>query len=253
MSSYQSQLPAANNAPETIPGTWEAIMERRRITKPSRLMHPYIPVESIPRKIRPWYPVDGEGVPPGFVEGHGSPFFDLPLFKETVGKRMATADKLRIDTGLPYRFNLENGKIELPAGVQVADSRRPLKRKRDLISSPASPATWQQLTPRPWAPDNTNCMFPSKENMEYMEYMSLQQGGLSMQTPSFGVRLPSSSSDQLAAQIERRSRALCSPPGPGSSRGRTPHVSRARSDSMGGAQDPQPRPPKPPVPLYPWK
>jgi hypothetical protein len=155
MSSYQSQLPAANNAPETIPGTWEAIMERRRITKPSRLMHPYIPVESIPRKIRPWYPVDGEGVPPGFVEGHGSPFFDLPLFKETVGKRMATADKLRIDTGLPYRFNLENGKIELPADGQVADSRRPLKRKRDLLSYSSA----REQTPGRWHEHHTDRLF----------------------------------------------------------------------------------------------
>jgi hypothetical protein len=67
-----------------------------------------------------------------------------------VGKRVAAADRLRIDTGLPYSFNLGNGKIELPADVQAADSRRPLKRKRDLISSPAAPAKWQQLTPWPW-------------------------------------------------------------------------------------------------------
>jgi hypothetical protein len=253
MSSSQPQSSVANNTPEIIPGTWEAIMERRRITKPSRLMYPYIPVENIPKKIRSWYPFDGEGVPPGFVEGHGPPFFDLPLFKEMVGKRIATAEKLRVDKGLPYSFNLENGQIELPADVQVADSSWPLKRKRDLMSSPTAPATWQQLTPRPWAPDDTSCMFPLRENTGYMKYMSLQRKGSDMESPGFGVRLPSSSSDQLASQPERCSRALCTPPGPGSSRERTPHVSRARSDSTSGAQDPQPRPLKPPVPLYPWK
>jgi hypothetical protein len=147
------------------------------------------------------------------VEGYGTPFFDLPLFKEMVGKRMAKADQLRVDTGLLYRYKLENGKIELPeADVQGAADRRPLKRKRDLTSSPASPATWHQLTPWPWAPDDTDCMSLLKEKTEYMEYISRQEGGSSMQTANFGVRLPSSSSDQLAAQSERHSRALCSPP-----------------------------------------
>jgi hypothetical protein len=252
MSSSQPQLPAANNTPEIIPGTWEAIMERRRITKPSRLMHPYIPVESIPKKIRPWYPFDGEGVPPKFAEGHGPPFFDLPLFKETVGKRMATAEKLRVDTGLPYSFNLKNGKIELPAEVRLADSRRTLRRKRDFLSEPAYDPSVLEVAPRPWSPNDTNCMFPSPKNLEHMKYMSLQRAGSDMESPGFGVRLPSHVHEPSVAQSERRSRALCSPPEPGSSKQRTPHVSKGRSDSMNGAQDPQPRPPKPPVPLYPW-
>ena len=55
MSSTQSQSPVVNNEVEITPGTWEAIMEERRIANPSRLMFPYIPVKKIPYPLRRWY------------------------------------------------------------------------------------------------------------------------------------------------------------------------------------------------------
>jgi len=257
-SQTQAQLPVANNAPEIIPGTWEAIMEQRRITKPSRLISPYIPVTNITEKLRQWYPFGSEGIPPGFAEGgDGPPFFHLPLFQELIRIRKVIAGRMASSSGLPYRFNFENGQIDLPPRLQGADSR-PLKRKRShsRFSSPAAFSSARQVQPLHSFPYETHCMWPSEENLEYMKYMNLMKRldrRRSSGTSSSDVRLPSASHERSAAEPERRSRAPCSPPGPGSSRERTPRHSEERSDSTSRTQAPQPRPPKPPVPLYPWK
>jgi len=255
MASSQSQLPAANNAAEIIPDTWAAIMEDRRTTDPNRLICPYIPIEQIPKPLRRWYRLDPERVPPGFVEGNGIPFFHRPHFEELVQRRRNIAQRMAADTGLPYRFNFENGRIELPPGVQVVGSRTS-KRKRDLSPSPAPSSSVQQVSRRRWATSDADCLFPSAENMEFMEFRenaNRRNGGSSAGTSSFGLQLPPSSYERRPEQSERQSRAPCQPPGPGSSRTRSQRGSKGRNDSVSNEQAPQPRSPKPPVPLYPWK
>lgn len=257
MSSSQLQPAGVDSEAEITPGTWAAIMEERRNIEPSRLMFPCITVDRIPKKIRRWYPFGLEGVPPGFMaRPDGTPFFHRPRLEELICRRHTIAERQAFETGLPFRFNLDNGKIDLPSDVQVPDSRQSLKRKRVLSPSPASPTSARQVIARRMFPHDTNCMFPSQENLEYMgymKYMSRREGGSSMGMLDYNVQPPSPSNEPSAAQPERRSRALCSPPGPGSSRDRTPNRSKVRSDSTSSAQDPQPRLPKPPVPLYPWK
>ncbi|GAB7327066.1 hypothetical protein MBLNU13_g10993t1 [Cladosporium sp. NU13] len=254
MSSSQSQLPAAKNAAEIAPGTWAAIMEERRTTNPDRLICPYIPIEDIPRPLHRWHRFCLERVPPGFVEGNGIPFFHRPQFEELVRRRRNIAERMKASTGLPYRFNFENGRIELPPDVQVVDSRL-TKRKRDLSPSPASFSSARQVTPRGWAARDSDCLFPSPENMEFMECMrqvDRRDGRSSTGESTFGVRLPPFSHEQRSEQSdERRSQAPCQPPGPGSSRTRSQRGSKGRSDSVGNEQPPQPRSPKPPDPLYP--
>lgn len=255
MASSQSQLPAANNAAEIIPGTWAAIMEDRRTTDPNRLICPYIPIEQIPKPFRRWYRLGPERVPPGFVEGNGVPFFHRPHFEELVQRRRNIAQRIAADTRLPYRFNFENGRIELPPHVEVTDSRSS-KRKRDLSPSPASSPPTRQVSRRRWAESDTDCLFPSAENMEFMKfrgYVDRQDGGSPAGTLSFGMRLPDFSYERRAEQSERQPRAPCQPPGPGSSRTRSQRGSKGRNDSVGNEQAPQPRSPRPPVPLYPWK
>lgn len=259
MSSSQSQLPAANNAADIIPGTWAAIMERRRITKPSRLMFPYIPVERIPEMLRRWYPFGCEGLPPGcvVVEGLELPVFRRRQFEKVIQSRKVIAAKMQADTEVPYRFNFDNGTIDLPPDVQVEDRHRPVKRKRSLSSAPAVHSSARQVVPWRWSPHHTDCKFPSQENVEYMDYMQLRdqlEGRPSMGTSSFGMRLPTRPRERSAAHFERCPRTLCLPLRPSSSRERTQHVREACTGSTGEAQAPQQqqRPPKPPVPLYPW-
>jgi len=170
------------------------------------------------------------------------------------------AEKMQTDTGRPYRFNIENGTIDLrpDACAQVAD-RQPLKRKRSLSPSPASPSSSRQVSPRSSRSlRNTDCKFPSAENIEYMEYMETRnrlEGGAPNSQSGFGVRLPTLSYERSTAPPERRSRAPCQPPGPGSSHMRSQQHdgSRVRSDSVGNAPASPSGPPKPPVPVYPWK
>jgi len=258
MSSSQLQSPAANDTAEIIPGTWAAIMERRRITKPSRLMFPYIPIERIPEMLRRWSPFGCEGLPPGYVvvEGGELPVFRRRQFEKLIRSRKAIAAKMQTDTELPYRFNFENGKIDLPPDVLVDDRCRPLKRKRSISSAPAVNSSARQVVPRRWSPHHTDCKFPSQENLEYMDYVQLRdqlEGRPSMGTSSFGMRLPTRQRERSAAHFETCPRTLCLPLRPGSSRERTQHVNQGRTVSVDGTQAPQQRPPKPPVPLYPWK
>jgi hypothetical protein len=222
-------------------------MEQRRITKPSRLISPYIPVMNITEKLRRWYPFGSEGIPPGFAEGgDGPPFFHLSLFQELIRIRKTIAERIASSSGLPYRFNFENGQIDLPPQPQVAD-RRPLKRKRShsRFSSPAVFSSARQVQPLRSFPYETHSMWPSEENIEYMKYMDLMkrlERRRSSGTSGASMRLPPSPYEQSATHNERRSRALCSP-----------RHSEERSDSTSRTQAPQPRPAKPPVPLYPWK
>ena len=256
MSSSQSQLPTTNNTAEIIPGTWAAIMEERRTTNPNRLICPYILIVDIPRPLHRRHRFCLERVPPGFVEGNVIPFFHRPQFEELVRRRRGIAEKIKASTGLPYRFNFENGKIELPPDVQVVDNRSS-KRKRDLLPSSAPSASARQLSPRGWAARDTDCYSPSPENMEFMEFMrqvDRENGRYSTGTSSFGVRAPTFSQERRPEQSDgRRSRAPCQPPGPGSSRTRSQRGTKGRNDFLGNEQAPQTRSPKPPVPLYPWQ
>lgn len=255
MSSSQSQLPAANSAAEIIPGTWAAIMEDRRTTDPNRLICPYIPIEDIPKPLHRWYRLGPERLPPGFVEGNGIPFFHRPHFEDLVRRRKNMAERMAANTELPYRFGFENGRIELPPDVQVVDSRAS-KRKRDISPSPASSPPTRQVSRRAWATSDADCLFPSPENMGFMEfrgYVDRRDGGSPAGTSSFGVQLPPSPYEQRPEQSERQSRAPCQLLGPGSSRTRSQRGSKGRNDSVGSEQAPQPRPPKPSVPLHPWK
>jgi hypothetical protein len=263
MSSFRFQSPVANNATELTSGTWADIMEKRRATKTDCLMFPYIPVQEIPEMARQWYPFEQESAPPGFefVESHNSLCFNQQLYADLLRERQDVAHRKGMKAGLPYRFNMRNGTIDLPMGAQVVPpaGSEALKRKRSPSPSPTfslplrqkarpssphatSPPLRQEATPQ-WSPRSTDCKFPTPALQERMQNMNARAGHSSVGTPGFGVQLPSDSRGTCAAEVQRQPRALYQPPGPGSSQVRTQRGSRGRSDSTVS---------RPPVPLYPW-
>lgn len=210
MSLPQSQSSFTNNATDSNPATWEAIVELRAVVNSSQ----YIPLELLPEDVRQWHPFEGERVPPGCVAGHG--VFSEDLHLGLVRERMSLAEEKAAQTGLPYRFNTGNGCIELDPNVApkakaaTSTGSRVSKRARSPSFSPPRLSSSRQLASQARRPNESemifgsstrrlaspphrygraDCLYPSQENMRRMLRLGSPARSPAPGVPDFGLEL----------------------------------------------------------------
>jgi hypothetical protein len=130
-SSLPVQTPSVSNgAAELTYASWTQVTEVR----PGHWPDLYIPDDCIPQDLRQYYAIGAKLEYPGYVAGH-RPIIDWIRYNKFTRERKEAASRRTTSTGMPYRFNKVNGRIELDL-----ESGGPV---RSQVNGPVTPAAAQ--------------------------------------------------------------------------------------------------------------